>query len=613
MPLTPQTSPLNADFLKTVPHEPGVYLMKDIRGGVLYVGKARDLRKRLASYVTIPVGTTNKTAKMVEKVGKIDTIITRTEKEALILEASLIKKHKPKYNILLRDDKNYPYLKVTVNEQWPRVVMTRRRVKDGARYFGPYSSASAMWETLHLLNALFPLRRCKEKKLPPRARPCLNFQMRQCLAPCCPGGGKADPARYKEMVDGVLMVLEGRNQDLRRRLESRMKEAAAALDFEEAALCRDRISALGKTLEKQVMIATHYRDQDVFGVVRADDLLSIAVLSVRNGQVSGSRTFLMSDAVGEEEDLIAEVLRRYYGDGRPVPSEILLPVSPVEGEVISEWLSELRGARVSFLVPKRGDLARLTELARANAEKELGVHREKNVGWKKCASAMMKILHMENIPFRIECLDISTFHGDHATGSLVCFTAGEKFPGGYRHYKIRTIAGSDDYGMMAEVLGRRFRKGADNTGNPDLLVVDGGKGQLNVAVRVLADLGFSREVEVVAIAKSPGNEADRLFRPGRMNPIVLPRHSPVLLFLMRLRDESHRYGITFHRKWRQRETFSSILDRAPGVGSARKKALLTFFGSLEKIRAAPVEELAMVPGFGPALARSVRKFLDENI
>ncbi|MCF6290859.1 MAG: excinuclease ABC subunit UvrC [Desulfobacterales bacterium] len=604
---------LNQDFLKSTAHAPGVYLMKDDRGRVIYVGKARDLRKRLASYARIPDTATSKTAVMVAKVGSVATIITRTEKEALILEAALIKKHRPRYNILLRDDKNYPYIKVTVNETWPRLVMTRRRQRDGSRYFGPFSSAAAMWETLHYLNSLFPLRRCKGKELKKRSRPCLNQQMQRCLAPCC---DHVEAEKYRQLVKGVLMVLEGRDRELVRDLEVKMKSAVAALDFEEAALCRDRIRALRKTLEKQVMVAGHFRDQDVFGFHRQEEAVSISVVSVRNGQVSGHRSFYLAEPVGDDPGILAELLRRYYGAGRPVVAEILLPFAPVEEESLCEWLGDLRSGRVVCRVPKRGDQLKLVGIARTNAEKSFAELKAKAHGWATTAGIMAGSLRLKRPPDRVECLDISNLGGEQAVGALVSFVDGRKNTPGFRHYKIRTVAGPDDYGMMAEVLRRRFGKGASPAERPDLLVLDGGKGQLNMAGKILAELGLEQDIELVAIAKNRDRSGgrDRLFRPGRKNPLLLPGHAPVLLFLMRVRDEAHRYGITFHRRWRRRDTLGSELDRLAGIGPARKRALLIRFGSLDKVKQATVEELAATPGVGPQLARQVRDFfrLDER-
>ncbi len=605
---------INADFLRTVARRPGVYLMKDRAGRIIYVGKALDLRKRLASYRRSAVAAQGgKTAVMLNRVRSVDTIITGTEKEALILEAELIKKHKPRYNITLRDDKNYPLIKVTINEKWPRVMMSRRRLKDGARYFGPFSSAAAMWETLNYLNLAFPLRRCAGKTLKKRRRSCLNYQMGRCPAPCT---GQADSEKYGEMVRNVLMILEGRRQQLCREIEDKMKTAAAALEFEEAALWRDRLAALRRTLEKQVVVANRLADQDIFGFCRQGMAVAVAIVFVRRGVVNGQRTFFLAEPVGDDAQVLAEVIQRYYGNEQPAPREIMLPFAVPGREALSGWLGDLRGGRVLLKVPRRGAALALLRMAAANARQIHSDLDKKARAWESLAANIHAALRLTRLPGRIECLDISNIGGAQAVGSLVCFQDGEKEKSAYRHYKIRDIQGPDDYGMMAEVLTRRFNN-KDKIVEfakflPSLLVLDGGKGQLNIAVKILSDLGLRDVVELVAIAKEKETgQGEKLYRPGRKNPIVLPRHSPVLLFFMQIRDEAHRYGITFHRKWRQKATLQSQLDNIPGVGPVRKKALLKSLGSFRKIMAASADTLASVAGIGPELADHIWRYLHE--
>lgn len=353
------------DYLSSVPHSPGVYLMLNKKSMVLYVGKAKDLFKRLSSYARYKGAEHNKTRIMLSQVAKVDTILTHTEKEALILEASLIKKHKPKYNIILRDDKNYPFIKVTTQEEWPRVHMARRRKKDGARYFGPYSSSSAMWSTLKLIASLFPLRKCKGGTLKQRKRPCLNHQMGKCLAPCA---GHADSSLYTQHVNSVIMILEGRNKDLIRRLSEQMKEAAASLDFEQAAILRDQINALNRTLEKQVVSSQSAKDQDVFGFSRQGTAVAISLLFIRDGLLSGSRNFFLEDPYGDDHVILAQVLTQYYDHDSYLPKEILLPFEPENLELITESLSDQRGANLSVLVPQRGDKVQLITMATANSD-----------------------------------------------------------------------------------------------------------------------------------------------------------------------------------------------------------------------------------------------------
>lgn len=594
---------LSKEFLRSVPLKPGVYLMRNREGEVLYVGKARELRKRLASYLRVDPGQQGKTAMLLSRVRSIDTILTNTEKEALILEASLIKQHRPRYNVILRDDKNYPLIKVTVQEEWPRLLMTRRRHKDGARYFGPFSSPSAMWETIRYLNSLFPLRRCKEKTLGEKARPCLNAQMDRCLAPCA---GRITREEYREMVRKVLLVLEGKNRELVNELSREMAQAAEDLRFEEAAVLRDRIRSLTDTLEKQQVVASHGHDQDVFAFARREASVAVAVLSVRKGVVSGQQVFLLVDPVGRDPEVLAEVLSRYYGEEeRPLPHEVLLPFDIAEAGLLAEWLSDRGGRRVAVVRPQRGEKLRLLAMAATNAEQALAERHRKSVSWQALAAAMDKVLHLGRFPERIECLDISNISGAMAVGSLVCFVGGEPAKDLYRHYRIRTVHGPDDYAMMEEVLVRRFSRGKEENDLPDLLVVDGGRGQLSMAVRVLERLDLAGSVELAAIAKERAEEGEKLYRPGRKNPIVLPRHSPVLLHMMRIRDEAHRYGVTFHRKLRGDRLLASPLAKIPGVGTSRTSLLLREFGSLRRLGQASPAELAAVAGIGPALAGQI--------
>ncbi|RJX35822.1 MAG: excinuclease ABC subunit UvrC [Desulfurivibrio sp.] len=597
---------LSADFLKTIPTSPGVYLMHNRAGKVIYVGKALDLRKRLASYARVQGAAHAKTAVMVSRIARVETILTRTEKEALLLESSLIKEHRPRYNVILRDDKNYPLIKVTVGETWPRVVMTRRRLKDKSRYFGPFSSPSAMWSTIRLLQSLFPLRRCKGAEVEKRSRPCLNYQMKQCPGVCL---GLADPDHYQEMVRDVLLVLEGRNRELAHKLKEKMALAVSRLQFEEAALYRDQLRALTETLEKQIVAGDAALELDVFGLVRQGPSVAVSVISVRHGRVLGQQVFFLAEPVGEDSEVLAESVKRYYEEADFIPREILLPMLPDDQQLLGDWLSERKGQGVAFKVPVRGDKTRLLDMALANARQVFSERDKKEKSWEVLTASLEKTLHLGRRPERIECLDISNISGQQAVGALVCFEKGEKAGKRYRHFKIRTVAGPDDYRMMAEVLERRFTRGVAEDDLPDLLMLDGGKGQLHVALDLVRRFGLAERIELVGIAKERGEEGEKLFRPGRKNAILLPRHSPLLLFLMRIRDESHRYGVTFHRKLRSKAAFTSELDTIAGIGPRRKKKLLQTFGSLAQLRKATVDELAAVPGISPDLARSIHDSL----
>ncbi len=594
---------LTAGFIKSVSHSPGVYLMQD-KTSVLYVGKAKDLHKRLSSYTRYSGVSHNKTVIMLSQVIKVDTIITRTEKEALILEASLIKKHKPKYNVILRDDKNYPLIKVTVQEEWPRLMMTRHRKKDGAAYFGPFSSSSAMWVSLRLIHSIFPLRRCKGNKLKKRKRPCLNHQINNCLAPCV---GFADKKQYNELVNNILMSLEGRNKNLIQQLKEKMQLYATRQDFEQAATKRDQINALMKTLEKQVVVASHLKDQDVFGFVRKDTSVTIVILFVREGVINGSRTFFLDDPYGDDKAILGQTINIFY-DHQTLPSDIMLPFEPNDMQLLMERFSDVKGKKVRLLVPQRGDKKHLVEMARTNALDVFEYIEKKEQSWRSTCQAMQKKLHLTRSPETIECIDISNISGENAVGSLVCFVKGEPDKSQFRHYKIRTVTGPDDYSMMAEVLGRRLQRGMEEDNLPDLFVIDGGRGHLGIVMRVAELFNAVSAVDWIGIAKEKDGEGEKLYKPGRKNPILLPGHNPVLLYLMRIRDEAHRFGITFHRKLRRQANFHSQLDCIEGIGLDRKKKLLNYFGSLKKIKKASIEELLEVTGVGQETAERINAF-----
>ena len=604
-----ESGPLSKDFLHTVANRPGIYIMKSRQGKILYVGKAKNLRKRLSSYQRANPKDSPKTALMLGKVAAIETILTHTEKEAFILEASLIKKHRPRFNIELKDDKSYPCIKVTLGEEWPRVYKTHRRIKDGSRYFGPYTSAGSMRNTLSIINRLFPLRRCKGRNIKKRERPCLNYQMARCMAPC---SSRVDKKEYRKMVDNVLLILEGKNRQLKGHLETEMQQASKALEFEKAANIRDQLQSLTKTLEKQVVVSNLYRDMDVFGYVRKGVGVGISAVNVRQGVVSGQQLFFLLDPIGADSEVLEEVLRQYYLKEQTIPDELLLPFQIVDSFSLQDWLGNIRGRSVKLRVPKRGEGAKLLHLAEKNANQ---VHidqanRERN--WQEMARNLQKKLLLASFPSRVECLDISNIGGKQPVGSIVCFQDGEKLQKGYRHYSINSAHEPDDYRMMNEVLNRRLTGEDKLVELPNLLVIDGGKGHLNIARSVLKEKGLLDRVELVAIAKSKEKKSDKVFRPGRKNPISLAQHSPVLFFLMQVRDEAHRFGITFHRRLRNKKALVSELDSIPGVGPSRRKKLLKTLGSLARIKKASCEELAVVNGIGPELAGQIWDFFHKE-
>ncbi len=606
MPPEELASPLSSRFLQSISHSPGVYQMLGKRE-VLYVGKAKDLRKRLAQYAHFRGSRHSKTAVMLSHVRRVETILTHTEKEALILEASLIKKHRPRYNVILRDDKNYPLIKVTTADSWPRIVVTRKRLRDRNRYFGPYASTTAMRATLKLLHTMFPLHRCRTVR--PRPRPCLNHQMGRCLAPCC---GLVTPQQYQDIVRQAILLLEGKNKTIRSILEEKMRDAANTLAFEQAARYRDQLRGLERTLEQQVIVSGHGLDQDVFGLVREDAAVGMAILFVRGGMVSGAQSFFLADPLGDDGQILTQTLVQYYSRQRHPPRELLLPLDIQDKELVQEHLQELRQGRVTLRIPQRGVRKKLMDMALSNASQIFAEQRQRQRSWLVLADTLQKRLHLRRSPEVIECVDIANISGKQPVGSLVCFIAGHKKTRRYRHYRIQGGDEPDDYRMMREVLQRRFSRGLERDDLPDMLLVDGGRGQLGVAQAVAADLGVAAQVDLVAIAKDRQGEGEKLYRPGRKNPLLLPAHTPALLFLMRIRDEAHRFGNTFHRQLRRRATLLSRLEELPGIGPQRRQQLLTHLGSLQRVLKATEQELAAVPGIGPKLAQQIHRHLHRQ-
>nr|MBF0220624.1 excinuclease ABC subunit UvrC [Desulfobulbaceae bacterium] len=593
---------LTANFLSSLSTGPGIYLMKGAKDEVLYVGKACSLRNRLRSYVNYLTTQSNKTGVLLSKTQRIETTLTMTEKEALLLESSLIKKFKPRYNIILRDDKQYPYLKLTVDEQWPRLVITRKKNSKDTMIFGPFSSASAMWETVKLLNKLFPLRRCKGSNLKMRNRPCLNFQMQKCLAPCT---GNVSADEYQQLVLDVANVLSGKNHEVLERLEKKMSEAADKLEFEAAAHYRDKKKALEKTIEKQMVSASHYRDQDVFGFVRQAGSVAIAILRIKSGMIQAHENHFLEEPLDNDSEVLSEFMQRFYEKTSFFPQEIFVPFNPSEKDALCEWLEELRGAKVLLKQPLRGDSVKLVSIAQKNAEQVFSDIDRKNSSWEILAKAIMRDCQLGRLPNRITCMDISNISGEHTVGSVVAFWQGEKDPKNYRHYTIKTVVGPDDYASLAELLDRHLSRIADNL--PDLLLIDGGKGQLMVAHQALLNHNLSGQLDILGIAKEKSDEGEKIYALGRKNPLKIHRHSATILLFMRIRDEAHRFGITFHRKLRSKKLMQSPLDLIDGVGFEKRKALLKKLGSVKRIAEADIDQLCQVKGIGVELAKKIRK------
>lgn len=604
-----QTGNKIQDKLTGASEEPGVYLMKDAAGEILYVGKARNLKKRLASYFKNSGLMDVKIKILVDKIDDLETIITRTEKEALILESNLIKRHKPRFNIILKDDKRYPSLRIDLSEKYPNFDIVRKIGQDDAMYFGPFASAHAVRETLRTINKTFKLRKCKNKDFKTRTRPCLHCQMEGCLAPCCLD---VDPAVYQEQVNEAIMFLKGQTPHLIRKVRNQMETAAREQEFERAARLRDKIYSLERTIEKQIAVTTDFNDRDVFAIARSGEYSVITVLSVRGGFLTGTRHYDFADVIATDQEMIGTFIRQYYDRQRFIPDEMLVSMDLEDTHLTEEWLRGLRQKKVHIYRPQRGEKVRLVRMAERNAQNELKNLRASRSAEMGLLIRLQKKLRMSRLPERIECFDNSNISGTEPVAAMVVFENARACKSFYRKYRIKTVSEHDDYAYMQEVLERRFGKGEDAKPFPDLLMVDGGKGQLNIALAVIRDLNLAGEFEIVAIAKkdeAKGETRDKIFKPARANPLNFGREEDLLLFLQRIRDEAHRFAISFHRKRRQKMSLQSALDVIPGVGKKRKAVLLQHFKSIKRIRAADLQEIAALPGFNTRLAESVKEAL----
>jgi excinuclease ABC subunit C len=597
------------DKLNRVGDEPGVYLMKDAAEKVIYIGKARNLKKRLASYFKNSGQLDIKAGILVKKINDIETIITRTEKEALILESNLIKRHKPRYNVVLKDDKRYPSLRINLNEKYPNFSIVRKIGRDNALYFGPFASAHAVRETLRTINKTFKLRKCKAKDFRTRTRPCLHCQMEGCLAPCCLD---VDPAVYREQVNEAIMFLNGKTPNLIRKIKKQMETSARAREFEKAARLRDKIFSLERTIEKQIAVTTDFQDRDVFAIARSTECSVITVMSVRGGFLTGTRHYGFSEIISTGQEMIGAFIRQYYDRHPFIPDELLVSVDPEDANLIEEWLSAVNTKKVRIHQPRRGEKVKLVNLAVHNAQNELGHLIASRSAEMDLLLRLQNKLQMSKLPQRIECFDNSNISGTEPVAAMVVFEKANANTSLYRRYRIKTVVEHDDYAYMEEVLKRRFGKGQASKPYPDLLMVDGGKGQLNIALAVIKDLGLEGEFDIIGIAKKDekkGETRDKIFTPGRANPLGFGRAGELLLFLQRIRDEAHRFAISFHRRRRKKRSLQSALDTIPGVGKKRKATLLRHFKSVKNIRAAGIEEIRALPGFNRKAAESVHKAL----
>ncbi len=598
-------SPYLEKKIESLPRGPGVYILKDGDGIPIYIGKAKDLRKRLRAYIR---GEDQRyTVRfLMERVADVECIVTDTEKEALMLEDTLIKKHRPRYNINLKDDKTYVSLRIDMREPFPRITVVRRVRRDGARYLGPYSPAQAVRETLRVLQEVFPLRTCSNREFAGRKRPCIDYEMGRCLAPCV---GLIGEEAYRDLVKGALLFLEGKRPDIIDSLRRRMEEAAESLNFEEAARLRDAIKAVELTVEKQVVAKHTDRDQDVIALYEGDGDVLVNVLFVRKGRLIERGDYLFPKRGMALEEVLSSFISQFYQRGRFIPHEVILPIPLEDQDSLEELLQDLKGEEVRVLVPKEGDMYDLLRMAEENAAVVYRMRKEETGRMEEVLDEVRRRLHLTRLPVRIEAVDISSISGDLAVGSIVSFYMGEPMKEGYRRYRIRGVTGVDDYAMMREVICRRFRRVKEEGRGPDLLLIDGGKGQLAIAERAVKEAKV--RVDLVAIAKGRG-EADRFYIPGRKNPVVLRRDSKAYLLLQRIRDEAHRFAVAYHKRLRAAR-ISSILDAIPGVGEKRRDALLRHFRGIEEIKRASVEELCRVPSIDRRTALNIyRAFHGEG-
>jgi excinuclease ABC subunit C len=602
-------NPVIAEQLKRLPHRPGVYIYRDATKNVIYVGKALDLHHRVRSYFQSPAKLNQKTRHLVANIAHIDFYVAGSETEALVMECNFIKQYRPHYNIALKDDKSFPYLKIDVKEKWPRVYVTRRFEQDGGRYFGPFSDNSSVKQTLRLIKRLFPLRFCSQELTGKPQRPCLEYHLGHCLAPCT---GNVNPEDYQQVINEVLLFLEGKRDNVIKKLQEKMNRASEAMDFEIAARVRDQIQAMHEVIEGEKVAAVIRGEEDVIAFVQEGDQAYVQVLFVRDNKLTGREGFMMRGAREEQPTrIITGFITQYYSSTPQIPPLLVLQYPVEDKEVIREWLKSKRGGAVDIIAPQRGSKKELVDMAAENARQgfEQIKIRELTAG-KSLDTALAELeteLKLPAPPNRIEGYDISNIQGTSAVGSMVVFENGKPKTAHYRRFKIKTVEGANDYAMLQEVLRRRF-KHCETAGDvwnirPDLVLIDGGKGQLNAARAVFDELKVS--VPLASLAK----ENEEIYLPKRAKPLVLSKASPGLQLLQRLRDEAHRFAISYFSSLHRKKSFASVMDGIPGIGPRRKSALLRQFGSIQRIREASIDELVAAAGVSSAQAKKIKEYL----
>ena len=608
--------------LRNLPDRPGVYLMKDARGEVVYVGKAQSLRHRVRSYwqkqALAPLEG-HRVRSVVDRIADVDYTLTDSDSEAFLLEANLIKRYRPRFNVRLKDDKSYPYIKITLADDFPRIERTRKLPADGSRYFGPYASATSVDESMNMVRRLFPFRTCTiDIKDGVRAlqRPCLLYHIKRCQGPCIQA---IDKDAYRADIAQIELFLEGRQETLVKALQAEMGTASARLEYERAAVLRDKVRAIERTMESQKMAAFARTELDCVGLARQDNQAAVQLFAVRGGKMIGRDVFLL-DAVREatDEEVLTSFLEQFYARATSVPAQVLVPGPLPEAAALEAFLAGRRGGPVHLRVPQRGEKRELMALARRNASETLAREQARWLADQGRTLAALEelagALELPGPPMRIECYDISNIQGSQTVGSMVVFEDGKPRTGEYRRFRVRSVTGPNDFASHQEVLRRRFRRakagdeGAEEELRwrlPDLVIIDGGKGQVSAAKEVLDEQGL-HDLPLAGLAK----EREELFLPGRSDPILLPATSQALYLVQRLRDEAHRFAITYHRALRSKASVRSAFDELPGVGPKRKRALLRVFGSIKQVRDAPVEQIAAVPGIGTRLAATIKSTLE---
>jgi excinuclease ABC subunit C len=600
---------VKSEQLKALPAKPGIYLFKDKEGKVIYVGKAANLSNRVKSYFGAPSSLSNKVQRLVAKIQDFELLVTNSEQEALILECNMIKKYTPRYNVHLKDSKTFPYLKIDINEDWPGVHITRRVQKDGARYFGPFASAGSVRKTLRLIKKIFPFRSCRKRIEGKDKRPCLDYYIHRCLGPCIGAVGKKE---YHDVINQVILFLQGKQELILRELNTKMKAAAQQLQFERAALLRDQIKAIEEVIEGQKIAITLQGEKDIIGLAQNEKQAYVQLFSIRNNKLIGQDHFIMEGIRGDSPgQIMTSFVKQYYASASYIPPLILLQHPVDEPVVLSKWLEQQRGSRVEIQVPQRGAKKKLVDTATENAARGLELAQAKEMKVEVISSGLRELknrLRLPKMPRRIECYDVSNIQGALAVGSMVVLEKGWPKTAHYRRFRIKTVVGSDDYAMIQETLRRRFKRCLTGEGTwaiiPDLVLIDGGKGQLNAALEVRRELGLD-SVPIASLAK----ENEEVFIAGDPQPVYIAKDSSALHILQRARDEAHRFAISYHRRLRHKEGITSALDNIPGIGPRRKKALLKKFGSIEAIKEASSEELSQTEGITPALAKKIKEEL----